>query len=84
MKKSGVNRKQVQMVTDELDVEDDVQDFEPPIHKRKIGGKKIPSNVPVVPLDNVSFHTERSVQKWRFVYQRRVVSERELHDEALK
>ena len=72
------------MVIVEQDVEDDAQDLEPPSQKRKIGGKKIPSNVPAAPLDNVSFHTDMSVQKWRFVYQQRVAREMELHEEALK
>ena len=44
----------------------------------------IPSNVPVAPLDNVSFHPEKSAKKWRCVYQRRIARERELHEDALK
>jgi hypothetical protein len=35
-------------------------------------------------MDGVSFHSEESAQKWRFVYQRRIAQERELNQEALE
>ncbi|XP_057452188.1 uncharacterized protein LOC130744009 [Lotus japonicus] len=50
--------------------------------KRKIG-KRIPENVPAAPLDNISFHSEESVGKWKYVFQRRIVQERELTGEIL-
>ncbi|KAA0050544.1 uncharacterized protein E6C27_scaffold175G001950 [Cucumis melo var. makuwa] len=37
--------------------------------------KKIPANVPSVPIDGISFHHEESVQRWKFVMQRRIVDE---------
>src|ERR1044072_678631 len=49
-----------------------------------MSGKKIPLNVPAAPLDNISFHSEQSAQRWRYVYQRRIARERELHGDALK
>ncbi|KAA0053527.1 envelope-like protein [Cucumis melo var. makuwa] len=36
----------------------------------KTGRKKIPPNVPPVPIDGISFHLEESVQCWKFVVQR--------------
>ncbi|XP_057443912.1 uncharacterized protein LOC130736077 [Lotus japonicus] len=50
--------------------------------KRKVG-KRIPENVPAAPLDNISFHSEESVGKWKYVYQRRIAQERELTGEIL-
>lgn len=46
-----------------------------------VDGKKISANVPTSPLDNVSFHFEESVLKWKFVYQRRIALEMELSKE---
>lgn len=34
--------------------------------KKVIGGKNIPKNVHVVPLENVTFHYKESVAKWNF------------------
>ncbi|TYK27067.1 uncharacterized protein E5676_scaffold95G00660 [Cucumis melo var. makuwa] len=39
----------------------------------KTSRKKIPTNVPSVPIDGISFHHEESVQRWKFVMQRRIV-----------
>ncbi|MCH94692.1 envelope-like protein, partial [Trifolium medium] len=77
-------KKQVIIPSDsEPDVEVDVQDIVTS-EKKRIGGKRIPTNIPPAPLDNISFHSEESVQKWKFVYQRRIAQERELGQEALE
>ena len=67
----------------------DVDEEEPVIslgigNKRSVGGQKLPKNIPATPLDNVSFHKEDGVLKWRYVYHRAIFSERELSAEALK
>ncbi|XP_050909141.1 uncharacterized protein LOC127122910 [Lathyrus oleraceus] len=59
----------------EEDVEEDVPDISP---VKKTTVRKSPVKVPVVNLDNISFHLEDGVAKWKFVIQRRVVVEREL------
>lgn len=51
---------------------------------RNIGGKRILVNIPVTSLDNVSFHSEGSVQKWKYMCQRRIASERELSKDVLE
>ena len=76
-KSTGVKRKHLQVSTAEPDVGHDVLDIEPPIQKRNIRGKKVPPNVHVTPLDNISFHYEMSVKRWRYVYQMRIARERE-------
>jgi hypothetical protein len=77
-------KKQFVVVSDsETDVEADVLDITT-YGKKRIRGRRIPANIPPAPMDNVSFHSEESVQKWRFVYQRRVAQERELSQEALE
>lgn len=40
--------------------------------KMSIGRKNLHNNIPYVPLDNVSFHYEESVSKWKFIYNRRL------------
>ncbi|KAK2368095.1 hypothetical protein QL285_081323 [Trifolium repens] len=79
-----LKKKQVIAVSDlESDVEPTVLDITAS-GKKRIGGRRIPANIPPAPMDGVSFHSEESAQKWRFVYQRRVAQERELSQEALE
>jgi hypothetical protein len=60
-------KKQVIIPSDsEEDVEADVQDIMA-YEKNRIGGRMIPANIPSAPMDNISFHYEESVHKWRFV-----------------
>ncbi|MCH94584.1 envelope-like protein [Trifolium medium] len=66
----------------EIDVELHVQDIVTP-GKEMVAGKMISENIPLAPMDNVSFHSAESVQKWKYVYQRRIAHERELSQEAL-
>lgn len=40
--------------------------------------------VPDAPLDNISFHSVDNVERWRYVYLRRVAGERGLGKDALK
>ncbi|XP_058784502.1 uncharacterized protein LOC131659310 [Vicia villosa] len=65
----------------EEDAGDDVQDIR---HVKKFVIKRSSMNVPDAPLDNISFHSIGSATRWRFMYQRRVVMERELGQDALK
>uniref|UniRef100_A0A9I9E4R5 Putative plant transposon protein domain-containing protein n=1 Tax=Cucumis melo TaxID=3656 RepID=A0A9I9E4R5_CUCME len=39
------------------------------------GRKKIPANISFVPIDGIFFHHEESVQRWKFVMQRRIADE---------
>ncbi|XP_050916748.1 uncharacterized protein LOC127131906 [Lathyrus oleraceus] len=59
----------------EEDVEEDVPDISP---AKKTTVRKSPVKVPVVHLDNISFHLEDGAAKWKFVIQRMVAVEREL------
>lgn len=52
--------------------------------RKKAGGKKIPGNVPTASLDNVSFHSESSAERWKYVVQRRISYEIELGEDALE
>lgn len=36
--------------------------------KRVVGGKKLPKNVPHIKFENISFHFEESVLKWKYVF----------------
>lgn len=57
-----------------------------PVKKNRniLGGKKIPSNIFVSPMDKVYFRYEESMLKWKYMYHRRIALERELSKEALK
>ncbi|KAA0037815.1 uncharacterized protein E5676_scaffold1567G00670 [Cucumis melo var. makuwa] len=46
----------------------------------KTGWKKIPPNIPSIPIDGISFHHEESVQCWKFVMQRRIADEVNVSD----
>ncbi|KAH1249745.1 hypothetical protein GmHk_05G013041 [Glycine max] len=65
------------------DSDDDVEPDVPDIKRAKTSGKKVPGNVPDAPLDNISFHSIGNVERWKFVYQRRLALERELGRDAL-
>ncbi|KAK2423786.1 hypothetical protein QL285_034215 [Trifolium repens] len=82
--RSSKKKKQVVDVSEsDTDGEPDVLDITT-AGRKKIGGRRILGNIPPAPMDRVSFHSEESAQKWRFVYQRRIVQERELNQEALE
>ncbi|XP_050875966.1 uncharacterized protein LOC127079627 [Lathyrus oleraceus] len=59
----------------EEDVKEDVPDISP---TKKTTVRKSPVKVLVAHLDNISFHLEDEVAKWKFMIQRRVAVEREL------
>ncbi|MCI42699.1 envelope-like protein, partial [Trifolium medium] len=56
-------KKQIVIVSEsEPDVEAYVQDIMTS-GKKRIGGKRIPANIPPAPMDNISFHSEGSAKK---------------------
>ncbi|XP_050919824.1 uncharacterized protein LOC127137402 [Lathyrus oleraceus] len=69
------NRKVIDDSEYEEDVEEDVPDIS---LVKKTTVRKSLGKVPVVHLDNISFHLEDGAAKWKFVIQRRVAVEREL------
>ncbi|KAH1246871.1 hypothetical protein GmHk_06G016876 [Glycine max] len=72
-------RKEISSSDSDDDVELDVSTSK----RAKKSGKKVPGNVPDAPLDNISFHSIGNVERWKFVYQRRIALERELGRNAL-
>ncbi|XP_057418511.1 uncharacterized protein LOC130712709 [Lotus japonicus] len=76
-------RKHVPDSDSEPDVRQDVPNISTTARKR-MKGKRIPVNVPNAPVDNVSFHFPDSAQRWKYVVQRRLAIERELHEDALE
>ncbi|KAL5148847.1 hypothetical protein HKD37_13G035816 [Glycine soja] len=65
------------------DSDDDVKLDVSTSKRAKKSGRKVPGNVPDAPLDNISFHSIGNVEKWKYVYQRRLAVERELGRDAL-
>ncbi|XP_057452858.1 uncharacterized protein LOC130744716 [Lotus japonicus] len=80
---TGKKRRHVSDPDSEDDVEPDVPDISTTARKQ-MKGKKIPQHVPDAPMDNVSFHFPYSAQRWKYVVQRRLSIERELHEDALE
>ncbi|KAL5193678.1 hypothetical protein HKD37_20G055860 [Glycine soja] len=72
-------RKEISSSDSDDDVELDVSTSK----RAKKSGRKVPGNVPDAPLDNISFHSIGNVEKWKYVYQRRLAVERELGRNAL-
>ncbi|XP_057418393.1 uncharacterized protein LOC130712583 [Lotus japonicus] len=62
--------------------EEDVPDIVA-AEKKKFAGRRI-KNVLAAPLDNVFFHFEENVLKWKYVYQRRLAREREVGSDVLE
>ncbi|XP_050890026.1 uncharacterized protein LOC127095365 [Lathyrus oleraceus] len=48
------------------------------LSKKKPTTSKLAASVPEVPIDNISFHFASSVNRWKYVYQKRLALEREL------
>ncbi|XP_057417979.1 uncharacterized protein LOC130712157 [Lotus japonicus] len=78
-KKQKVSRTEVET---DSDVEGDVMDITAS-EKKMFSSKRIPSDVPNVPLDNVSIHAPENAFKWKYVYQRCIAKEREIDSDVL-
>ncbi|KAA0035267.1 uncharacterized protein E5676_scaffold852G00020 [Cucumis melo var. makuwa] len=44
--------------------------------------KKIPPNIPSIPIDGISFHLEENIQRWKYVVQQRIADEI-CHDDTI-
>ncbi|XP_058781531.1 uncharacterized protein LOC131655731 [Vicia villosa] len=64
--------------------DDNVGDAQDITHVKKTVSKQSSVKVPDALMDNISFHSVDSVDRWRFVYQRRIALKRELCQDALK
>ncbi|XP_050919038.1 uncharacterized protein LOC127136534 [Lathyrus oleraceus] len=84
-KKKSLKRKEVSSEYSESDhdVEHNVHDILSTARKQA-SGKKIPTNIPEVPIDNIFFQSVENVEKWKFVYQRRLALEREMDKDAFE
>ncbi|XP_058776078.1 uncharacterized protein LOC131650382 [Vicia villosa] len=80
--KKSLKRKLAQSSDSETYAKEDVHDIASTI-RRKVGGKRILMSVVVAPVDNRLFHCEINVQKWKYVFLRRISYERELGTDAL-
>jgi hypothetical protein len=54
------------------------------LSKKKPTTSKLAASVPEVPIDNVSFHFASSVNRWKYVYHKRLALERELAQNVLE
>lgn len=77
-----VNTFQIEMEDDLSEILHDIMVPAFKKNKKVLGGKKIPTNVLISPLENVSFHYEESVLKWKYSYHKRITLERKMSNEA--
>ena len=63
------------VVESDSDVPCNVSDI---LSKKMPTTSKLAASVPEVPIDNISFHFASSVNRWKYVYQKRLDLEREL------
>lgn len=82
-KQSYWGKKEVVEV-DVTNIDDDILISTAKRNKRVVEGKKLSQNIHVVPLDNVSSHSDESVLKWKYVFHRRITLERDLSEEGKK
>ncbi|XP_050889695.1 uncharacterized protein LOC127094982 [Lathyrus oleraceus] len=68
------------VVESDSDVPCNVSDI---LSKKKPTTSKLAASVPKVPIDNISFHFASSVNRWKYVYQKRLALERELAQNVL-
>ncbi|XP_050890657.1 uncharacterized protein LOC127096080 [Lathyrus oleraceus] len=69
------------VVESDSDVPCDVPDT---VSKKKPTTSKLAASVLEVPIDNISFHFASSVNRWKYVYQKRLALERELAQNVLE
>ncbi|XP_058726143.1 uncharacterized protein LOC131597464 [Vicia villosa] len=74
-------RKEREIVEPESDVETNVPDIP---SRKKPTTSKLAANILEVPINNVSFHYASSVNRWKYVLQKRLVVERVLAPNALE
>ncbi|MCI32315.1 hypothetical protein A2U01_0053528, partial [Trifolium medium] len=60
--RSQKNKQVIIQSDSEADVKANVQDIMAS-KKKRLGGKRVPMNIPPAPMDNISFHSEESVQE---------------------
>ncbi|KAE8653123.1 hypothetical protein Csa_019972 [Cucumis sativus] len=46
----------------------------------KTGRRRLPHNIPSVPIDSISFHHEENAQRWKYVVQRHLADELNVSD----
>ncbi|XP_050876128.1 uncharacterized protein LOC127079804 [Lathyrus oleraceus] len=74
------NKTKFVVVESDSDVPCNVSDT---LSKKKPNTGKLAASVPEVPIDNISFHFASSVNRWKYVYQKRLALERELAQNVL-
>ncbi|XP_058774818.1 uncharacterized protein LOC131649090 [Vicia villosa] len=74
-------RKAQAIVDTDSYVEVDVQNISP---RKKPTTSKLAASVPEVPIDNISFHYPSSVNRWKYVFHKRIALERELTRDVLE
>lgn len=52
-------------------------------HRTKGKRRKIPPNIPFVPIDGILFHNEENVHKWKYVVQHCITNEKVMSDQAV-
>ncbi|XP_050914853.1 uncharacterized protein LOC127129769 [Lathyrus oleraceus] len=77
------NKKKTKSVVVESD-SDVPCDVTATLSKKKPTTSKLAASVPEVPIDNISFHFASSVNRWKYVYQKRLALERELAQNVLE
>ncbi|XP_050919121.1 uncharacterized protein LOC127136627 [Lathyrus oleraceus] len=74
------NKTKFVVVESDSDVPCNVSDI---LSKKNPTTSKLAASVPEVPIDNISFHFASSVNRWKYVYQKRLALERELAQNVL-
>ncbi|XP_058762484.1 uncharacterized protein LOC131635869 [Vicia villosa] len=74
-------RKAQAIVNSDSDVDVNAQDI--PLRKKPTTSK-LASSLPEVPIDNISFHYPSSVNRWKYVYPKRIALGRELAQNVLE
>ncbi|XP_050918675.1 uncharacterized protein LOC127136121 [Lathyrus oleraceus] len=68
---------EVEVIEEDLNINlDDILVHVNKKSKKVVGSKKLPNNIHVVPMDNITFHSKERVLKWKYIYHRRIAHER--------
>ncbi|XP_045810926.1 uncharacterized protein LOC123905365 [Trifolium pratense] len=83
-KKKTVKRKTISSSDSDYEEDQDAEASPAASPQKSSKKRRMTSDIPSVPIDNISFHCVEYVDRWKFVVKRRLAVERNLSEELLK
>ncbi|XP_045802772.1 uncharacterized protein LOC123896432 [Trifolium pratense] len=83
-KKKTLKRKTISFSDSDYEEDQDAEASPAASSQKSAKRRRMPPNIPFVPIDNISFHCVENADRWKFVVKRRLAVERNISEEFLK